>query len=136
MSLAALFCFSLHFTGFVRLVCSLLLLCGLISSDLAFPLVDSKFESSHRSYSPAKVGSLLVLHRSFFLISLRFRPRSRRRRRTGVMSKIRVVDAQIVLHGDHPDKRNTIYSLDFQPNGTRLATAGGGTIFLFISILR
>ncbi len=43
---------------------------------------------------------------------------------------MRIIKADIVSHLSEKSSKHSIYSLDFQPNGYHLATAGGGSIFI------
>jgi hypothetical protein len=42
---------------------------------------------------------------------------------------MRIIQAEVIGHYESKGKRLAIYSLDFQPNSFRLATAGGGKLY-------
>jgi hypothetical protein len=47
---------------------------------------------------------------------------------------MRIIKADIVAHFSEKGSRHSLYSIDFQPNGYRLATGGGGKPILFIQL--
>jgi hypothetical protein len=44
---------------------------------------------------------------------------------------MKIIKPDIVGHLGSKSIRHSIYSVDFQPNGNRLATGGGGTTYIF-----
>jgi hypothetical protein len=43
---------------------------------------------------------------------------------------MRIIQSDVIGHFAKKGKRHSVYSVDFQPNGNRVATAGAGKLIL------
>lgn len=45
---------------------------------------------------------------------------------------LKIIKNNVISHSDNKRDQVSIYSIDFQKNGNRLATGGGGKLFSFL----